>query len=173
MIIVKRILSFGPALNRLVLEPVKRLIAVRVHVQVYNRHDGRTSSTPDADSELRIDDGGLSGAGPVDVRYEGGECDCVSCARARWFRRHNRPAGGGQRQGVGMGVDGDSQGTSPPVEEVPDLVQHTSATAHNQRGDRIELEKVCMNLSSSVDHHFCVVMGTELTYCLCGKMSDE
>ncbi|KKK65147.1 hypothetical protein LCGC14_2977060 [marine sediment metagenome] len=107
----------------------------------YNRHDGSTSSTPDADPELRVDDSRLHGSSSVNAQDEGGECNCVSCIRASWFRHHNRPAGGGQGQGVGVGLDGDSQGTSSPVEEVPDLVHNSSATTHYGYSDRTELEE--------------------------------
>ena len=39
-------------------------------------------------------------------------------------------------------MGGDSEGTSPSLEEVPDLVHNPSASASNVRGNRAELERL-------------------------------
>ncbi len=109
----------------------------------YNRHDGSTSSTPDADPELRSDDSGLPGSGPVSFKFpvKVGGCDCIHHTRAGWCWHRNRPPRRSQRQATGVGVDGDSQGASSPVEEVPNLLLDPPTTTHNSGLVGAELEK--------------------------------
>jgi len=108
----------------------------------YNRHDGSTAQTPDADPELRVDDSRLLGASPAFRGRDPHGRDCVHYARAGWCWHRDRAPRRGQRQATGVGVDGDSQGPSAPVEEVPDLVQHTPATTHDSSVNRAELERL-------------------------------
>ncbi len=108
----------------------------------YSRHDGSTSSTPDADSELRSDLSWLSGAGFTRRATATDGHSCVHYARAGWCWHRDRAPRRSQRQATGVGVGGDSQGASPSVKKVPDLVQHTPPAAHDQRYDRIELERL-------------------------------
>ena len=110
----------------------------------YSRHDGSATQTPDADPELRADDSRLSGSGTTRRGTAANGHSCLHYVRAGWCGHRNRAPRRSSRQATGVGMGGDSQSTSSSIEEVPDLVQHTPATTHNQRGDCIELEtKVC------------------------------
>ena len=108
----------------------------------YSRHDGSTSSTPDADPKLRSDDSGLPSAGSARRATAADGHSCLHYVRAGWCGHRNRAPRRSSRQATGVGVDGDSQGASSSVKEIPDLVQYTPATTHDQRGDLIELERL-------------------------------
>lgn len=107
----------------------------------YNRDDGSASEAPDADPVLRFDDSGLSGSGPVDFRHERGGCDCVHHARAGWCWHRTSSPRGSERQATGVGVDRDSQGASPALEDIPNILLDSSTTTLDIDGDRTEVEE--------------------------------
>ncbi len=108
----------------------------------YNRHDGSTVSTPDADPELCPDDSGVPGSGPVNHKFPVRiGCNCVHYTRSGWCWHRTSPPRGSAGQATGVGVDGDSQSNAPPIKEIPGLILDPPATTHDQRGDRIELEE--------------------------------
>ena len=133
----------------------------------YNKKDGSTTSTPDADPELRLNDSRLSGPSPVDVRYTGGECGCVFNAWAGRCWCDHCVAGGSQGQETGVGLAGGSQGASTADKKISDLIQYTSATTHDCYGDRIKLEEACGNcgrvIKSFIRHEPCTSKG--IKYC--------
>ncbi len=109
---------------------------------VYNRDDGSTSSTPDADPEFRSDDSRLFGSSPAFRATAADGHSCRHYVRAGWCWHRNRAPRRSSRQATGVGVDGDSQGASSSVKKVPDLVQYAPPAALDSSGNRARLEKL-------------------------------
>ena len=107
----------------------------------YNRDDGSTVSTPDADPELRPDDSRVPRVDPARFRHTGIGCDCVHFTRAGWCWHDTSPPGRSERQATGVGVAGHNEGASSALEDIPDLVHDPSATTLDIDGDRTEVEE--------------------------------